>query len=67
MGIGDKISNAAEEAAGKAKETVGRVSGKRRLEAEGAVEQLAAKGKKVVEHVKDSATHAVEEIKKITK
>ena len=67
MGIGDKISNAAEEAAGKAKRTIGRVTGNRDLEAEGAADQTVAKGKKIVEKVKDSGARAVKKIKKIAK
>ena len=46
MALGDKISNAAEDLAGKA-------SGDDRLEAEGHGDQTAAKAKKVGEDVKD--------------
>jgi uncharacterized protein YjbJ (UPF0337 family) len=53
MALDDKIKNAAEQAAGKVKETVGKATGDERLEAEGATDQTAAKAKKVGEDVKD--------------
>ena len=53
MGIGDKISNAAEEAAGKAKEATGRATDNERLEAQGQNDQLSANVKKTGEDVKD--------------
>ncbi|WP_375390212.1 CsbD family protein [uncultured Amnibacterium sp.] len=53
MAIGDKISNAAEEAGGKAKEAAGRATGDERLEAEGQGDQASAKVKKVGEDIKD--------------
>jgi uncharacterized protein YjbJ (UPF0337 family) len=53
MGIGDKISNAAEEAGGKAKEATGRATDNERLEAEGHGDQASANVKKVGEDVKD--------------
>ena len=55
MGLGDKISNKAEELKGKAKETVGKATGNERLEAEGQVDQGKAGVKKVGENVKDGA------------
>ena len=42
MGLGDKISNKAEELAGKAKEAAGDVTDNERLEAEGEADQLGA-------------------------
>lgn len=54
MGIGDKISNAAEDAAGKAKEATGSASGDRNLEAEGKGDQSKADVKKAGENVKDA-------------
>ncbi|MBW4041328.1 MAG: CsbD family protein [Acidobacteria bacterium] len=53
MAIGDKISNAAEDLGGKAKETTGKATGDERLEAEGRGDQASAKVKKVGEDVKD--------------
>jgi uncharacterized protein YjbJ (UPF0337 family) len=53
MAIGDKISNAAEQLGGKAKEAAGGATGDRDLEAEGKGDQTAAKTKKVDEDVKD--------------
>jgi uncharacterized protein YjbJ (UPF0337 family) len=55
MGLGDKISNKAEELAGKAKETVGKVTGNEELEAEGKLDQGKAGVKQVGESVKDAA------------
>lgn len=53
MALGDKISNAAEQAAGKAKEAAGKATDNPDLEAEGKGDQTAAKAKKVGEDVKD--------------
>ena len=53
MGIGDKISNAAEEVGGKAKEATGRATGNENLEAKGQDDQLSANVKKTGEDVKD--------------
>jgi uncharacterized protein YjbJ (UPF0337 family) len=53
MALGDKISNAAENLGGKAKEATGKASGDDRLEAEGRGDQTSAKAKKVGEDVKD--------------
>ena len=53
MAIGDKISNAAEDLAGKAKEAAGKAKGDERLEAEGQGDQTKAQAKKVGEDVKD--------------
>jgi uncharacterized protein YjbJ (UPF0337 family) len=55
MGLGDKISNKAQEVAGKAKETLGDVTNNEKLEAEGVGDQAAAKAKQASEHVKDAA------------
>jgi uncharacterized protein YjbJ (UPF0337 family) len=54
MALGDKVSNAAEDVGGKAKEAAGKVTGNERLEAEGHGDQTAAKAKKVGEDVKDT-------------
>ena len=53
MALGDKISNAAEDLAGKAKEATGKATDDERLEAEGQGDQTSAKAKKVGEDVKD--------------
>jgi uncharacterized protein YjbJ (UPF0337 family) len=53
MGLGDKISNAAEELGGKAKEATGNATDNDRLKAEGQTDQVKADAKKVGESVKD--------------
>ncbi|WP_038463211.1 CsbD family protein [Arthrobacter sp. PAMC 25486] len=55
MGLGDKISNKAQEATGKAKEALGDVTNNEKLQAEGVEDQAAAKAKQAGEHVKDAA------------
>lgn len=54
MGLDDKISNAAEKAAGKAKEATGRATDDERLEAEGRGDQSKADLKGAGEKVKDA-------------
>lgn len=53
MGFGDKISNAAEQAKGKIKETIGDLTDNEQLEAEGRLDQGKGKFKEGVEDVKD--------------
>ncbi|MGH3608377.1 MAG: CsbD family protein [Pseudonocardiaceae bacterium] len=53
MGIGDKISNKAEELKGKLKEATGEATGDEHLEAEGKVDQAESKIKQAGEKVKD--------------
>jgi len=53
MGLGDKISNAAEDAKGKVKEATGSATDNERLEAEGKGDQTSASAKKAGENVKD--------------
>jgi uncharacterized protein YjbJ (UPF0337 family) len=53
MGLSDKIQNAAEDAAGKAKEATGKATGNEKLEAEGHADQAKASVKKAGENVKD--------------
>ncbi|KIP98835.1 general stress protein CsbD [Curtobacterium sp. MCBA15_007] len=53
MGLDDKIKNAAQDIAGKAKEAVGDHKGDDSLKAEGQKDQAAASTKKVGEDVKD--------------
>ncbi len=53
MGLDDKIKNAAEEAAGKVKESAGNASGDEKLAAEGHGDQSKANLKQAGENVKD--------------
>ncbi len=63
MGIGDKISNKAEEAGGKAKEAVGDATDNESLEAEGKMDQTSAHGKQAGENVKDALREAGDAVK----
>jgi uncharacterized protein YjbJ (UPF0337 family) len=54
MGIGDKISNAAEEGVGKVKEGVGHATDNERLEAQGQNDQAKANVKQAGEDAKDA-------------
>ena len=54
MGIDDKIKNKTEEATGKAKEGVGKVTDNDRLEAEGKADQTKSNLKQAGENVKDA-------------
>lgn len=54
MSASDKIRNAAEDLAGKAKEAAGKVTGNEKLEAEGKIDQTKASVKKAGEDVKDA-------------
>jgi uncharacterized protein YjbJ (UPF0337 family) len=54
MGLGDKISNAAEDAKGKIKETHGKATDDESLEAEGKGDQTKADVKKAGENIKDA-------------
>ena len=53
MGVADKFENKPEDLGGRAKETIGDVTGGDQLKAEGATDQLKAKAKDVGESVKD--------------
>ncbi|CAN5588409.1 CsbD family protein [soil metagenome] len=55
MGIGDKISNAADKAKGKGKEAAGDATDNEQMQAEGTAEQGKANAKQSGEHVKDAA------------
>ncbi|SDR77358.1 CsbD family protein [Paraoerskovia marina] len=57
MGIGDKISNAAEDAQGKIKEGAGKASDNERLEAEGKADQASSDVKQAGEKAKDAFKH----------
>ena len=54
MGLDDKISNAAQDAKGKVKETTGKATDDERLEAEGKADQTSADLKQAGEKVKDA-------------
>lgn len=54
MGLADKAKNTADDLAGKAKETTGKVTGNEELEAEGELQQSKADLKKAGENVKDA-------------
>jgi uncharacterized protein YjbJ (UPF0337 family) len=53
MGIIDKIKNAAEDVAGKAKEQAGKLTGDKDTEGEGKKDQAKSSVKKAGENVKD--------------
>ena len=57
------IENKIDQAKGAVKEGLGKVSGDKKTEFEGAVEKVAAKVKEVGESVKDSVEGAVEGLK----
>jgi len=54
MGTDDKMSNAAEDMKGKAKEAVGSATGDEQMEADGKMDQAEAAVKDKVEDVKDA-------------
>ena len=58
------IENKIDQAKGAVKEGLGKVSGDKKTEFEGAVEKVAAKVKEVGESVKESVEGAVEGLKK---
>ncbi|RRD35684.1 CsbD family protein [Leucobacter sp. OH2974_COT-288] len=53
MGLNDKIKNAAEDIAGKAKEAFGAATDNEKLQAEGQADQASAAVKNKIEDVKD--------------
>lgn len=55
MGLGDKISNKAEDLGGKTKEGAGDATGDEELKAEGKGDQASSSMKDAGEHVKDAA------------
>ncbi|HYN93888.1 MAG TPA: CsbD family protein [Pilimelia sp.] len=57
MGIDDKISNKAEDAAGKLKEGAGRATDDEQLEAEGKGDQTKSDFKQAGEKIKDAFKH----------
>jgi len=54
MGITDKVKNAAQDAAGKAKEQAGKVTGDKDIEGQGKKDQTKSSVKKAGENVKDA-------------
>ncbi|ARF81745.1 CsbD family protein [Kitasatospora aureofaciens] len=54
MSASDKIENAAEKAKGAVKESVGKVTGNERLQAEGKADKAKGDVKQAGEHVKDA-------------
>ena len=57
------IENKIDQAKGAVKEGLGKVSGDKKTEKEGAVEKAAAKVKEVAENVKDSVEGAIDWVK----
>ena len=58
MSMGDKTKHAADEAAGKVKETTGKITGNEDLEAKGHTQQAEADGKQAGDKAKDAARDA---------
>ena len=56
MGLGDDIKHTAEDIAGKAKETIGKVTNNDKLEAEGKADQAKSDVQNVGQAVKDTLT-----------
>ena len=57
MGLGDKISNAAEDAKGKIKEATGKATDDKSLENEGKGDQAKSDVKDAGENIKDAFKH----------
>ncbi|MGW2250224.1 CsbD family protein [Kitasatospora sp. NPDC001660] len=57
MGTKRKAENASEALKGKAKETVGKAVGDRRMTAEGKAQQSMAAARQAMEKIKDAARH----------
>lgn len=62
MGASDRISNAAEDAKGKAKEGIGEATDNDNLKNEGKVDQAKGQAKNVAEDAKDKASEAVKNV-----
>ncbi|MCR6713138.1 MAG: CsbD family protein [Demequina sp.] len=62
MGTEDKMQNAAEDLAGKAKEAVGSATGDEQMEAEGKMDQAKSAVKDKVEDVKDWAAEKFNDV-----
>lgn len=63
MSVTNKAKNAAEDAKGKAKEAVGKVTGNERMQAEGQVDQDSAHVKQAAERAKETAKNVGGEAK----
>jgi uncharacterized protein YjbJ (UPF0337 family) len=63
MGLGDKVRNKADQASGKAKEAVGKITGDTRLEVEGRLQQGRAGLSEGAGKLKDGMSDAAEHIK----
>jgi uncharacterized protein YjbJ (UPF0337 family) len=57
MGLDDKVRNAADDIAGKAKEATGKVTDNERLEAEGKTDQVGADARKAGGNRRPIASH----------
>ncbi|MBB3045431.1 CsbD family protein [Nocardioides soli] len=64
MGLKDKAEHKLEELKGHGKESAGRASGDRDLEAEGRADQTSAKAKSAGEHVKDAVKDVKDGLRK---
>jgi uncharacterized protein YjbJ (UPF0337 family) len=60
LGLGDKIQNTGEDAAGKVKEAAGKATGDRSLEAEGKGDHASANVKQAGEKAKDAVKDALD-------
>ncbi|HZT25438.1 MAG TPA: CsbD family protein [Pseudolabrys sp.] len=58
----DRIEGSAEQAKGKVKETIGKVTGDAKLQGEGKGDQIAGKTKNAIGGAKDAAKEAVDEL-----
>jgi uncharacterized protein YjbJ (UPF0337 family) len=57
----DRIEGSAEQAKGKIKETVGKMTGDAKLQGEGKADQIAGKTQNAVGGIKDAAKEALED------
>jgi uncharacterized protein YjbJ (UPF0337 family) len=57
----DRIEGSAEQAKGKIKETVGKMTGDSKLQGEGKADQIAGKTQNAVGGIKDAAKEALED------
>lgn len=63
MGIGDDIANAAKDAVGKAKESIGGLIGNDDLADQGRIDQATAAADRLKDDAEDAAKHAVQDVK----
>ena len=57
----DRIQGSAEQAKGKIKETVGKMTGDAKLQGEGKADQIAGKAQNAIGGIKDAAKEALED------